>query len=165
MPSLTLCKQLFKHFHEKIAVIRSFPSPLVFDPATSPICPVVFENFAQVSLPFLTDIVKHLRPSYCPSDIIPPCLLKDVFSTFGLCIVDLINSSLLAGCVPAAFKHAVVQPSIKKSNLDPAVLSNFRPISKLPFLSKVLEKVVYDQLKLHIDLNGISEKFQSGFKS
>lgn len=94
VPSPTLCEQFLKYFHERIAVVRLFPSPLVFDPAASPICPVVFENFAQVSLPFLTDIVKHLRPSYCPLDIIPPHLLKDVFSTFGSCIVDLINPSL-----------------------------------------------------------------------
>ena len=61
--------------------------------------------------------------------------------------------------------HAIVQPIIKKHNLDPSVLSSFRPISKLPFLSKVLEKVVLEQLQLHLDLNDIAEKFQSGFKS
>uniref|UniRef100_A0A669BFN4 Reverse transcriptase domain-containing protein n=1 Tax=Oreochromis niloticus TaxID=8128 RepID=A0A669BFN4_ORENI len=49
--------------------------------------------------------------------------------------------------------------------LDPTVLSNYRPISKLPFLSKVLEKVVYLQLQAHLDFKMISEKFQSGFKS
>ena len=53
----------------------------------------------------------------------------------------------------------------KKHNLDPSVLSNFRPISKLPFLSKVLEKVVLNQLQSHLDFNDILEKFQSGFKS
>ena len=60
----------------------------------------------------------------------------------------LINTSLSTGSVPAAFKHAVVQPLIKKKNLDPSDLSNFRPISKLRFLSKILEKVVFNQLQL-----------------
>lgn len=68
---------------------------------------------------------------------------EEVFNTLGPCIVNLINSSLRSGCVPVAFKHAAIQPLLKKTNLDTAVLSNFRPISKLPFLSKVLEKVVY----------------------
>lgn len=42
--------------------------------------------------------------------------------------------------------HAVVQPLIKKPGLDPTVMANFRPISKLPFVSKILEKIVYSQL-------------------
>lgn len=48
-------------------------------------------------------------------------------------------------------------PSSKKYNLDPIVLFNFRPISKLPFLSKVLEKVVNEHLRSFFFL----EKFQS----
>uniref|UniRef100_A0A8C6UH90 Reverse transcriptase domain-containing protein n=1 Tax=Neogobius melanostomus TaxID=47308 RepID=A0A8C6UH90_9GOBI len=79
-------------------------------------------------------------------------------------MVHLINSSLKSGCVPVDFKHAVVQPLLKKPNLDPTTLANFRPISKLPFLSKVLEKAVYEQLQSYIDQNTIAEKFQSGFK-
>lgn len=46
-------------------------------------------------------------------------------------------------------------------NLHSSVLSNFRPISKLPFLSKVLEKAVYIQLQSYLDLNGISESLVS----
>ena len=60
--------------------------------------------------------------------------------------------------------HAIVQPLIKKKNLDPSVLSNFRPISKLPILSKVLEKVAYAQLQICLDDFSICKKFQSGFK-
>lgn len=43
--------------------------------------------------------------------------------------------------------------------------ANFSSISKLPFLSKVLEKVVCKQLQTHLDTHGILEKFKSGFKS
>ena len=78
--------------------------------------------------------------------------------------MSLINTCHLSGSVPAAFKHAVVQPLLKKDNLDPSVLSNFRPISKLPFLSKILEKVVLTQLQTFLINNDIYEKFQSGFK-
>uniref|UniRef100_A0A3Q3BY54 Reverse transcriptase domain-containing protein n=1 Tax=Haplochromis burtoni TaxID=8153 RepID=A0A3Q3BY54_HAPBU len=45
------------------------------------------------------------------------------------------------------------------------VLANYRPISKLPLLSKVLEKIVFSQLKDFLDDNGIFEVFQSGFKT
>ena len=59
----------------------------------------------------------------------------------------------------------MVQPLLKKPNLDPSILSNFRPISKLPFLSKVLEREVYVQLQSFLINNNIYEKFQSGFRT
>lgn len=68
------------------------------------------------------------------------------FDSTGPTILALINNSLASGCIPAAFKHVVLQSLIKKKNLDPADLSNYRPISKLSFLSKVLEKVVLNQI-------------------
>ena len=56
------------------------------------------------------------------------------------------NMSLLSGYVPQSFKVAVIKPLLKKHNLDPEVLANYRPISNLPFLSKILEKAVAKQL-------------------
>ena len=125
----------------------------------------ILGQFEPISISFLSEVVHHLRPTNCPSDSITVSLLKEVFDTVGPCIMSLINTSLLSGSVPAAFKHAVVQPLLKKDNLDPSVLSNFRPISKLPFLSKILEKVVLTQLQTFLVNNGVYEKFQSGFKS
>ncbi len=52
-------------------------------------------------------------------------------------MVAIINKSLLTGVVPDNCKHAVVQPLLKKYNLDKSVLANFRPISKLPLLAKI----------------------------
>ncbi len=86
----------------------------------------------------------------------------EITSVVGTPILTLINTCLGSGCVPNAFKHAVVQPQNK--NLDPSVLSNFRPVFKLPFLSKVLEKVVRMQLQDFLVQRDIHEKFLSGFK-
>lgn len=52
-----------------------------------------------------------------------------------------------------------------KPSLDASVLNNFRPISKLPFLSKILEKIISTQLISFLNNNDIFEKFQSGFRS
>ncbi len=59
----------------------------------------------------------------------------------------------------------MVHPLLKKANLDPADFNNYRPISKLPFLSKVLEKVVLNQLSPYLIENNILDPFQSGFRS
>lgn len=57
-----------------------------------------------------------------------------------------------------------MQPILKKSSLDQNDLANFRPIFKLQFLSKILEKIVHSQLQTYLDANNIGENFQSGFK-
>lgn len=54
---------------------------------------------------------------------------------------------------------------MKKKNLDPLVLSNFRPISKLPFISKVLERAVLIQVQEFLKKADVCEQFQSGFRS
>lgn len=51
-----------------------------------------------------------------------------LFNSVGSGLVVLINTYLSLGTVPAAFKHAVVRPLLKKPSLDSLVLSNFRPI-------------------------------------
>uniref|UniRef100_A0A8C6KP73 Reverse transcriptase domain-containing protein n=1 Tax=Nothobranchius furzeri TaxID=105023 RepID=A0A8C6KP73_NOTFU len=80
-------------------------------------------------------------------------------------MLNIINNSLSTGVVPRAFKHAVVQPVLKKPGLDTSVMSNFRPISKLPFLSKLLERAVFNQIMSHLDDHGLMDPFQSGFRS
>lgn len=56
----------------------------------------------------------------------------------------------------------MVQLLLNKPGLDPSVLSNFRPKSKLPFISKVLKKIVYSQLKANLEEYKIMEVSQSG---
>ena len=79
--------------------------------------------------------------------------------------VHIINLCLSSGIFPTRFKLAVVKPSIKKPTLDCEVLKNFRPISNLPFLSKLIEKVITERLVSHMQDNCIVKKFQSAFKA
>ncbi len=86
-------------------------------------------------------------------DPIPSKLLKEVLPEVIDPLLAIINSSL-----------AVIKPLIKKPQLDPKDLVNYRPISNLPFLSKILEKVVSSQLYSFLEKNYICEDFQSGFR-
>ncbi len=79
-------------------------------------------------------------------------------------LLNIINSSLSLGHVPKPFKLAVIKPLIKKPKLDPCELANYRPISNLTFMSKILEKVVSAQLCSFLQKNDIYEEFQSGFR-
>ena len=168
VPSPALCEGFLKFFIEKIAALRPSDSSVTPLPALPPLPqPAVLEQFEPITLSSLSNAVRHLQSSNCPSDCLPSRLLKDptVLDTVAPFLLLLINTIFSSGCVPAAFKHAVVQPLLKKPNLDPSILSNFRPISKLPFLSKVLEREVYVQLQSFLINNNIYEKFQSGFRT
>ncbi len=124
-----------------------------------------FNQFEPVSFATLGEIVEHLKPTVCHQDIIPTRIFKQAFSVIGPSVMEIINCCLVSGSVPVYFKHAIVQPLIKKANLDPTVCSNFRPISKLPFFSKVLEKVVFTQLQPFLERNSVLKVFQSGFRA
>lgn len=75
---------------------------------------------------------------------------------------NIVNYSLSSTSFPSAWKNALIIPLPKKS--CPSSLSDYRPISILPFLSKVLEKIVHKQLNDHLCSNNLLSSFQSGFR-
>jgi len=76
----------------------------------------------------------------------------------------LINKSLTAGCFPAAFREALVRPLLKKVGLDAGDQKSFRPVSNLPFLSKILERVVQARLQAFLESNWLMPKTQSAYR-
>lgn len=98
----------------------------------------------------------------CSLDAVPPRLFLQVLGMIEYFILTILNCSLSQGIVPLIFKHAVVNPLRKKASLDPNNLDRYCPISKLPFLSKVLEKVFFHQL--YHNSNNLLDKYKSGFR-
>lgn len=105
-----------------------------------------FSCFQNVSLREICDLINKMKTTASSLDVIPSEIIKAPFSEIGTSIQSLINLSLTAGVVPKYFKHALVQPLLKKQGLEEGCRDNYRPVSKLSFLSKRLEKVVYSQL-------------------
>ena len=69
------------------------------------------------------------------------------------------------GCFPSIFKNAHVRPLLKKPSLPPEDLNNYRPISNLNFISKILEKVVASRMNSHLSTNSLFLPFQSAYRS
>uniref|UniRef100_A0A8C5GQG5 Reverse transcriptase domain-containing protein n=1 Tax=Gouania willdenowi TaxID=441366 RepID=A0A8C5GQG5_GOUWI len=152
-------------FVNKVEDIRaSITTPLVS--LCTSVAPVsTWSSFSPVSLQDIQDLVRKMKPTSSPVDIIPTSLLLNVFDEVGPWLVKLINLSLKSGTVSSYFKHALVNPILKKPNLDPGQPINYRPISKLPFMSKMMEKVVAKQLTSIMEDNDLYDKYQSGFRS
>ena len=67
--------------------------------------------------------------------------------------------------MPEDLKNASLRPILKKPNADCEQFSNFRPVSNLKFLSKLVEKTVFVQLNNCLTVNGSHESFQSAYKA
>ena len=65
---------------------------------------------------------------------------------------------------PAQLKSAVVLPLLKKFGSDPDVPKNYRSVSNLAFISKVIEKVVRAWLIEHLSSNGLMDQYQSAYR-
>lgn len=86
----------------------------------------------------------------CPLDPVPASVLKQCTSVLLPVLTQIVNQSLNLAAFPDCFKLALLNPLLKKPTLDVEVLSNFRPISNLMFMSKLTEKTVASQLINHI---------------
>ena len=74
------------------------------------------------------------------------------------------NDSLLSGSFPSVCKHAVAKLLLRKPALDHSDLKNYRPVSNLSFLSKVIEKIVLRQLFDYLDSNDLLCPSQSAYR-
>ena len=100
-----------------------------------------------------------------PVDIFPTSLLKSFPDLFGSIISTLTNKTFEQGIFPSSFKSAQVKLILKKKGLDANNLSNYRPISNLNTISKLIERLFFARLKRHIDNSGMFNPMQSGFRS
>ena len=89
-------------------------------------------------------------------------LLKEAAPTVSRTLADIINMSLTKGIFPSDWKQANITPIHKEgSKTDP---NNYRPISILSTVSKIIEKIVSKQVYDYLNSNEILNKFQSGFR-
>ncbi len=104
------------------------------------------------------------HPTTCSLDPIPSHLLQAISPSLLPVLTHIINTSLLTGIFPTAFKQARVTPLLKKPTLNTSLLENYRPVSLLPFIAKTLERVVFNQLSSFLLKHNLLDAKQSGFR-
>ena len=95
------------------------------------------------------------------SDGIASYFINIAFPIISQTLCDVFNFSIYTGMFPDGWTTARVAPIFKNGERDDR--SNHRPISVLPVLSRLFEKLVYDQLYNNLDKNKYLYTFQSGF--
>ena len=96
-------------------------------------------------------------------DPLPNGLVKDCIDVLVTPIVSIVNLLLSEGCFPTHFRPALVSPLLKKPTLNRDNMKNYRPVSNLSFLSKILEKVVASRLNSHMNSSHTSNDSQSAY--
>ena len=79
-------------------------------------------------------------------------------------IFNIINISLHSGIVPLSLKHAIIKPILNKPGLDIECLSNYMPISQIPFIIKILESIVSKQLINYLIANSLVDTRKSAYR-
>src|ERR1700722_12547913 len=120
----------------------------------------VFQNVTEADI---KSIMKCAPAKSCSLDPITTYLLQSC-ETIVSPLTKMINSSLNTGVVPKCFKHALITPLIKNSNLDSNMMSSYRPISNLSYVSKLLERCVAKQLHSYLSKGDHYEAFQSAYR-
>ena len=154
-------------FIDKITAIRaSFPeSPMSENtplPDRSDKPPL--ECFKPASEEEVRRLIMASPNTSCELDPIPTPLLKSCIDVLLSPITSLVNKSLAEGIFPQIFKNAHVIPLLKKSSLSKDDMKNYRPVSNLCFLSKLVEKVVVSRIQSNLTASNASNPFQSAYK-
>ena len=101
----------------------------------------------------------------CKSADPPPTpVLKEVAEVVAPFVSELFNRSLSTGYFPTCFKEAFITPVIKKPGLDAADANSYRPISNLSVISKLLERLIVQQLMEYLTSANLLPQLQSGFR-
>jgi len=105
-----------------------------------------------------------IPPKSCCLDYIPTEIIKQCSSVFSELIAYLANLSFSPGTFPSKFKQASVTPLLKKPGLDPTVSANFRTVSNLNKISKILEKLFLTRLQPYIASSPSFNHLQSAYR-
>ena len=120
-------------------------------------------SFNQETLESVSKIITKLGNKQCELDKFPVHILNNNKEASVPNITKLVNKSLTSGQFPDHWKQALVKPLIKKPSLGP-VDTNYRPVSNLIYLGKVIERAALQQIVQHCERNGLLPKFQSAYR-
>ncbi|KAK3101096.1 hypothetical protein FSP39_000910 [Pinctada imbricata] len=122
-----------------------------------------FRTFNELTQDEVKKLIGELQTKTCQLDVLPTNILKSFLNELLPLITKLVNISLRQGIFPSEWKQAIVRPLLKKSGLE-LTSSNYRPVSNLPFLSKLIEKAALSRLQSHVNEHSLLPKNQSAYR-
>ena len=123
-----------------------------------------FTSFQHCSMEDVRRFLIQSPPKSSSLDPLPTFILREFLDELLPFIHTMCNVSMQHGVLPESQKAAIVTPILKKYDLDPDDVRNYRPISNLTFLSKVIERIVASQLTGYLQENKLFPDHQSAYR-
>ena len=159
----SLANEFADYFHNKILQIRKrFEGIPPHNEPTDYSVPQL-RKFAPMTVKEVDLIIKQMKTKSCELDDIPTNILKQMLPQVIGLITKIVNLSLEEGVFCTNWKLAVVRPLLKKIGLE-LINSNYRPVSNLPFISKVVERCMLLQLSRHCEDFNLQPDYQSAYR-
>ena len=163
-PSSDLPSIFIKHFTNKVEKIRAnIASEHVTSTLVTGTTAVTFSSFEKVSQLTVKECIHNSAPKSCELDPIPSKLIIECLDYFLHSLTDLFNSSLKSNIFPQCFKSALVTSILKMRYFDHNDLNNYRPVSNLCFIAKILEKLVLSQVSSYLNSHNLYNTCQSAY--
>ena len=162
---LDLANEMTKFYYNKVQNIRREIQTQTIDytPADPEECTSIFTDFQSINNENLKNIIFSMSKGH-PHDPIPVWLLKQCYDQLSPILLQIINKSLQECTFPDSLKHAVITPIIKDKDGDVESFKNYRPVSNLTFLSKLIEKCASLQLHKYLSENDLYPTCQSAYR-
>jgi hypothetical protein len=156
-------EKLDNHFRSKIERIREMsrtaPKPHI---SVGEVTGLSF--FQHATVQEVEKLIMQAPNKQCELDPVPTWLIKECLKELLPVITAICNESMKHGTIPEKLKMAQITPIIKKPQLDPEDPASYRPVSNLPFLAKILEKLVTVRLTSYLQENDLFAKRQSAYR-
>lgn len=124
-----------------------------------------FSLFHSVTTNDVKRFFEKMNKTFCALDPLDVSELPAYFEQVGPLIAAIINGCFNFGVFPPSEKKAVIRPLLKKSGLDRENLANYRPVSNLTLLSKIIEVAILEQLGPYLEANKLIPSLQSAYRS
>ena len=122
-----------------------------------------FEAFEPLSENDVYNLIMNSKKKSSYFDPVPTDLLMKCLDVLLPMITKIINTSLDTGCFPNDRKEAIILPILKKAGLESS-FDNLRPISNLAYISKLIERAVYNQIHDHLLCWNLYPILQSAYR-
>ncbi len=148
--------------HDEIMLAKNLlVAPIIIEKSPTS----VFDTFRQVTDSDVQKLLSISKMKSCLIDSAPSLVLKECNESLLPIYTRIINLSLQSAVMPEPLKIAMLDPLLKKVNADSDIFQNFRPVSNLKLLSKLVKRAVFVQLNDYLVENELHEVFQSAYKS
>ena len=123
-----------------------------------------FCAFSPVTAGEVERLLTRMSAKSSPLDFIPTSLLKSCKCVFATIIARLANISFDHSHFPTRFKSGIITPLIKDHSSDVNAPSNYRPITNLNRISKILERLALSRLIPHVNSSSGFDPMQSAYR-